>query len=259
MLLQQNLASWTKNGYLKLDQYYDQNQMVQIKNWTNELASLPEIQRKWMLYYENNETSNEKTLCRIENFIDYHDGFMNLLSDKELLSLIATLLEEEPVIFKEKINFKLPGGGGFAAHQDAPAYSMFNQRFHLTCMICIDDANVENGCMQFASGRHQEGLFAQEPNGDMKDELVKSMKWEYLTCKSGDIVFFDSYIPHRSDPNKSSYSRNALFATFNKVSERSLRATYYEAKRKYFPPDYERDPNQIYDSGGPFNLGNPIK
>lgn len=259
MLLQQELTSWTTNGYLKLDRYYDKNQISQIKSWTNELASLPEIQQKWMLYYEVNEIGNKKTLCRIENFIDYHDGFMNLLSDKKLLSLIATLLEEEPVIFKEKINFKFPGGGGFGAHQDAPAYSMFNQRFHLTCMICIDEANIENGCLEFASGRHNEGIFAQEPNGDIKEELVRSMQWEYLICNSGDVVIFDSFVPHRSGPNKSTNSRNALFATFNKVSEQSLRTTYYETKRKFFPPDYERDPDQVYNIDGPFNLGNPIK
>jgi hypothetical protein len=32
------------------------------------------------------------------------------------------------VLFKEKINFKLPGGSGFTPHQDSPAYITFPAR-----------------------------------------------------------------------------------------------------------------------------------
>lgn len=35
--------------------------------------------------------------------------------------IASQLFEEEAVLFKEKINFKLPGGCGFFAHQDTPA------------------------------------------------------------------------------------------------------------------------------------------
>ena len=36
------------------------------------------------------------------------------------------------ILFKEKINLKLAGGQGFAAHQDAPAFDLFGQSAHLT-------------------------------------------------------------------------------------------------------------------------------
>ena len=35
-----------------------------------------------------------------------------------MLDPVADVLDDRPVLFKEKINFKLPGGGGFAPHQD---------------------------------------------------------------------------------------------------------------------------------------------
>ena len=36
----------------------------------------------------------------------------------------SALLGEPAVLYKEKINYKLPGGAGYSAHQDAPAYPL---------------------------------------------------------------------------------------------------------------------------------------
>ena len=33
------------------------------------------------------------------------------------MDVVSDLFDEPAVLFKEKINFKLPGGGGFLAHQ----------------------------------------------------------------------------------------------------------------------------------------------
>ena len=54
-----------------------------------------------------------------------------------LFSILEQLFEEPAVLFKEKINLKLPGGNGFKAHQDAPAFAAFKQIFHITAMISI--------------------------------------------------------------------------------------------------------------------------
>ena len=50
----------------------------------------------------------------------------------------------------------------------------------------------------------------------------------------GDIVFFDSYAPHKSDTNTTSRPRRALYLTYNAASHGDLRATYYEDKQAEF-------------------------
>ena len=96
-----------------------------------------------MKYFENSSKTGERLLCRVENFIPYHDGLRALLTDGDVMRILSELMGEQAVLFKEKINAKLPGGSGFTAHQDAPAFITFGQRYHITMMIAVDDSTIE--------------------------------------------------------------------------------------------------------------------
>ena len=87
---------------------------------------------------------------------------------------------------------------------------------------------------------------------DLRDELADAVT-------SIPPKHFDSYIPHRSGPNRSEQPRRALYITYNRASEGSYREKYYRCKRDVFPPDIERDPKKDYKDSGVFNVGNPIK
>ena len=52
-----------------------------------------------------------KILCRNENFVDYHSQMSELArgSNSSLPSVVAQLFGEPASLFKEKINYKLPG------------------------------------------------------------------------------------------------------------------------------------------------------
>lgn len=259
MLTDQQLQAWHEDGYICLKSFFPSGKPSRLKTWSDELASLPEKKGKWMFYYERSISDKSRLACRIENFLPYHSGFRELLADSSLLTVLNQLMGEPVYLFKEKINFKLPGANGFTPHQDAPAFAIFNQLFHITVMICIDACTKKNGCLEFAPGRHKEGLFAQEPSGDLEKRVVESMRWQSVYANEGDVIIFGSYIPHRSGPNLTGKPRRALFATYNKTSDQDKRNDYFEAKRKYFPPENERDIDKDYSTGNPFNLGNPIK
>jgi len=80
-------------------------------------------------------------------------------------------MAEPAVLFKEKINYKQPGGAGYAAHQDAPAYLDSRQR--VTCLLAIDAApDTNSGCLEFASGRHSEGLIGLTEDGIVDPEVA---------------------------------------------------------------------------------------
>lgn len=59
------------------------------------------------------------------------------------------------ILFKEKINYKLPKAGGFDAHQDAPAYTHAGALKHLTMNMAVDKATRENGCLEVVPGSHK--------------------------------------------------------------------------------------------------------
>ena len=261
------VQTFLERGLLHLPDLLIETEKSLIADWVAELSGRPDTPGKWMKYYEpaGGEQTGEggaerKILSRIENFMPFHEGFAELFGGDKLIDEMSKLMGEAAVLFKEKINFKLPGGGGFLPHQDAPAFTTFNQTFHITLMVSVSRATNENGCLEFAYDYEKEKILRQGSDGAVHPELAERMNWEELPAEPGDVVFFDSYIPHRSPPNLSATSRTAIFITYNKASEGLFRDEYYEHKRQVFPQDCEKDPNKDYSKGAEiYNLGNPIK
>ena len=98
------------------------------------------------------------------------------------------------MLFKEKINFKMPGAPGFKAHQDQQAgWSRYAPLF-VTALVTIDPATIENGCLEMVPGRHREGLIGEEWN-PLDDERMRRLM--PVPTAPGDVIFFDSYRPAR--------------------------------------------------------------
>src|SRR4026209_2642946 len=103
-----------------------------------------------MRYYERPAAGRDKMLARIETFVPFRAGLGRFVSGPRLLELLSECAGEPVVLFKDKINFKLPGGAGFAPHQDAPAYAAFGVEHHVTLMVPIDPFTAENGALEMA-------------------------------------------------------------------------------------------------------------
>ena len=257
-LADKHISTWKQTGCLHLPQFFPDPQ--QLSDWTEELVALPETPGKWMKYFETaTDNSNTRMLCRIENFVEHHQGWHSIIYSNRLFSVLQQLLEEPATLFKEKINLKLPSGNGFTAHQDAPAFAAFEQYFHITAMISIDASTPENGCLEMAYGQHNNGLLELAPDKTLAPDVIQRLQWEALPTKPGDLVLFDSYIPHRSGPNRSTHPRRAAYITYNAASLGSKRDEYYQNKRAVFPPEIERIPGKDYADSGMYNIGNPIR
>ena len=212
-----------------------------------------------MKYFERT-TREDKLLCRIENFVQYHAGMDALLRGPQMLDRVSQLMNEPAVLFKEKINFKLPGGSGFAAHQDAPAFDAFGQKYHITVLITVDPSDTQNGGLEFGETTDGHVILDQNPDGTVADALTQEMKWTPMDLPAGSIVFFDSYIPHRSHKNESDRPRRSLYITYSRAGEGDWRTRYYEDKRNTFPPEIEREAGIDYiKRAGRYNLANPIR
>jgi len=160
---------------------------------------------------------------------------------------IEDLFGEPSCLYKEKINFKLPGGDGFKPHQDhAAGWWRYGHTKHISMLATIDESTVENGCLELVRGWHKKGLLGEEFK-EIPDELVAQMNWESFPMQIGDCAFFDSYVPHRSGPNNTQRRRRVLYSTYNTKNEGDFYEKYYADKRISFPPDCERDPTKTYE------------
>jgi hypothetical protein len=106
-------------------------------------------------------------------------------------------------------------------------------------------------------GEADKGVLPND-NGCIKNELVSKYNWEPVLVSPSDLVFFNAFVPHRSDKNTSNNTRRVYYFTFNKLSEGNHYGAYFENKRREMPPDFERDPNKVYNTKNKYNLANPI-
>jgi hypothetical protein len=249
VLSPEQLAAWKRDGFLaiKAEDFWSHDDIENLKKWTAEVETWPETPGKWMMYYSKSlKDDNTRLLHRLENFFDFHEGFNHAFNGTRFLDVVSQLFGEKAILHKEKINFKYPGGEGFEPHQDhAAGWWMYNQTLHISIMVNIDKATKENGCLEVVAGQHTKGLLGPEFQA-VPQELVDSYTWIPLETNPGDIVFFDSYVPHRSAPNMSDKPRRVLYVTYSKEKEGDYRAQYYADKRKSFPPDCEREEGKSY-------------
>lgn len=253
-------AHWARHGWLRLPRFLAPGETANVLAWTAEIAAWPEVPGKWMRYYERKEGApGRKMLARIENFVPYHEGLAALFSGSRLLDLLAECGGEPAILFKDKINFKLPGGAGFAPHQDAPAYVNFGVEHHLTLMVPVDRFTEENGCLVMALDADERVFLPHNPDGTLQAAVAERLTVEPVLADPGDVIVFDAWVPHWSGPNRTSGSRRSYYLTYNPASAGDHRAAYYARKRECFPPEYERRPGVDYAAlGRQFNLGNPF-
>jgi hypothetical protein len=235
-----------RDGFVVVPGLFDAQEIARISEWTDELERSPEVPGRSMKYYEPSLLRpDERVLQRIENFCPFHSGFAALCEGDKLCGTTTALLGEPAVLFKDKINFKLPGGDGFKPHQDQQAgWSIYADLF-VTAMVSIDDTTGENGCLELAAGHHTRGLIGDEWK-PLSEEDMRRMNARAVPTRAGDVVFFDSYTPHASGANLTADRRRVLYITYNRLSAGDHRARYFADKRKSFPPDIEREPGRTY-------------
>jgi len=202
---------------------------ARVPKWVNEIAALADGEHGVLQHFELTDSGPQ--LCRSENFVPVHAAFRALLCNGVLVEIAGALLGEPALLYKEKVNFKLPGGAGYSPHQDAPAYPMID--VHVSAMVAVDDADESNGGLEVVSGCFDRVLPLDE-RGCIESSVVEQLDWQAVPVRAGQTLWFHSRTPHRSGPNRSDRPRRALYPTYNAAREGDLRAAYYDAKRAAF-------------------------
>ncbi|MBT3989061.1 MAG: phytanoyl-CoA dioxygenase family protein [Rhodospirillaceae bacterium] len=241
------VSQFRDQGFLALNDAFKDAEIDAIRAWAGEIAARPEeIGTQWV-YHETSLLDGHKDLInRIENMTPFHEGLSKLANC--LIPSVGQLLGEEAALFKDKINFKMSGGEGFEPHQDSQAGWEDYAKYFISVMVCIDEATLENGCLELAprpDTMADAHLVGQEwvP---LSEEATAQMDFKPYPVKPGDVIFFDSYAPHKSARNMTDTTRRLYFSTYNRLSEGDHLAAYYDDKRKSFPPDIEREADKEY-------------
>lgn len=243
MLTTQDLQFWKNNSYLIIRGLF-KDQISDISRWVDDVASWRDDYTKWLKFYEMDDPDK---LSRVENFVPYHIELRELLTGQQMLSLVEQLMEQTPLLYKERINFKYPDGGAHSAHQDGVAYEQgMKPEFdkdsvpYISFLISVDKATEKNGCLEVVSDWPVDKLdilpmeqpYPEFPNiSKISQHIEDDLDWLKIPTEPGDVLFFTERLPHRSQRNQSNESRRILYGVYNPSSEGDKREEYFIKKR----------------------------
>jgi ectoine hydroxylase-related dioxygenase (phytanoyl-CoA dioxygenase family) len=208
--------------------------IAELRAWADEVEAWPTGSHVWGHYAEH--TANGPRICRTENVSACHAGIAALVSGV-LNDCAADALGEPVVAFKDKVNYKQPGGAGFSPHQDKVAYPGVGRV--MSILVAIDDCNIESGCLWIAGGVSE--VLAVDDRGVVRADIADSLDWTVAELASGDAVCIDGLAPHYSETNRGATPRRVLVASYAPVAEHYTREHYYAQRSEHMRAGTERD------------------
>ena len=142
------------------------------------------------------------------------DGFSRTT---ELAEVARRIGFSDPKILQSMYIFKPPNiGGEVVCHQDS-TYIYTEPESCVGFWFALEDATLENGCMQFIPGAHRMPLRKRnyrKPGGKLVTETLDNTAWPEdrkvaAEVEAGTLVVFDGRAPHLSAANRSPKSRHA--------------------------------------------------
>ncbi len=222
LLTMEQVKSFDENGFLAGIKMLDDEQIKILKNELGELAD-PKHKGNSLFYeYNSNESTDPKTiLFHALGAWRITPGFHDVLWNPAFLMAASQLLGDKPVRFWHDQLFYKPAkkGGVVAWHQDYSYWTRTKPMEHITCWVALDDATIENGCLNYIAGSHRWGLLpktviAGELHG-IRDFLNDEQKRQFdhpqpTPVKAGEAIFHHPLTLHGSGENRSNNSRRAF-------------------------------------------------
>jgi ectoine hydroxylase len=167
--------------------------------------------------------------------------FMDIARKNIFVEFSRKYLSDLVYIHQYKINMKKAMEGEcWPWHQD---YVYWKEGDHIdtprlmNVSIALDDITMLNGPLCVIPGSHlvgdltnyadiKKGEWSKDVSSDLTykinknniSELIANNGYEFLTCKAGDVIFFDPQLAHASSNNISPFDRRLLIITYNAVS-----------------------------------------
>ncbi len=191
----------------------------------------------------------------VENEL-HDDIYSAIVRSRRIVDSMELLLEEEVYHYHHKMILKEPFvGGAWAWHQD---YGYWYHNGCLaprmaSCMIAIDRATKENGCLQVVRGTHHLGRIDHGKVGEQTgiadaerlQAILDRMELVHCELEPGAGIFFHSNLLHRSDQNKSPDPRWAFICCYNAKSN----DPYKESRHPRYRPLEKWDDERVREIG----------
>mgnify|MGYP002622977218 FL=1 len=182
------------------------------------------------------------------------DVYSAIARSRRVVERMETFLGGEVYHYHHKLILKEPRvGGAWEWHQD---YGYWYDNGCLlpdmgSCLVAIDRAKKENGCLQVLRGSHHIGRIDHGKTGDQTgadlervNVALERFELVHVELEPGDAVFFHANLLHRSDQNRSEHPRWALICCYN--TKRN--DPYKESRHPRYSPLEQWDDTRVLET-----------
>lgn len=174
--------------------------------------------------FDVNDTSGRKTRLSLWNHPG--DDIYGMVSrSARIVDRMDLFLGGEVYHYHSKLMLKEPRvGGAWEWHQDYGYWYQNGCLFpHMaSCLIALDRATKENGCLQVLKGSHhmgrvEHGRFGGQTGADPErvEAALQRLELVYCEMEPGTALFFHSNLLHASSANLSERSRWSIICCYN--------------------------------------------
>jgi len=215
----EHIAAFDDDGFFIVEDLLDREETGLLRD----IARADQVLQKGAASRADGEGASVKV--RVENELGESDIYSAIARAERIVGVMENLLCDEVYHYHHKMILKEPRvGGAWNWHQD---YGYWYDNgclfpYLASCMIAVDRASKDNGCLQVLAGSHHLGRLNHVKIGDQTGadpERVEAARerLELVHCEleAGSAIFFHCNLLHRSDQNKSDDPRWAFICCYN--------------------------------------------
>jgi ectoine hydroxylase-related dioxygenase (phytanoyl-CoA dioxygenase family) len=172
---------------------------------------------KTRMEMEPNQPPDGTLVRRIYEPCTHYDSFRAFSESPKLLDCVEQLFGPNLLFHYSKINMKPPGiGSPVEWHQDLSYYPLTN-RDSVSILFYLDDATIENGCLQVIPRRHTGTLMTHSSDGFFRGKVMEPVDDAAavpVEGSAGTVIFMSCMTPHASVTNTSRKARRTLILSY---------------------------------------------
>ncbi len=217
--IEQLKQTFHDDGFIVVKELFDQAEMSGLLRFAkSDLALVAEA-------HEREDATGGKSKLTVRNGLADDSMYSAVVKSERVAGTMEQLLGDEVYHYHHKMMLKEPRvGGAWEWHQDY-GYWYHNGCLYpdmASCLIAIDQATIENGCLQVLKGSHKMGRIYHGTTGDQMgadlervEQAEKHHELIYCEVNPGDAIFFHGNLLHCSSKNKSEHPRWSLICCYN--------------------------------------------
>ena len=218
-LTDQQIESFHRDGYLIVNGLFDAQEIAGLLNFAKADKALAEEA------YVRRDGDGGETRLALRNDLDDAVPYTAVVRSQRIVHSMQTLLGDEVYHYHHKMMIKQPRvGGAWEWHQDYGYWYNFGCLFPDmgSCMVAVDRATTQNGCLQVLRGSHKIGRvdhvkIGEQVGADPQRVEIAKQRFELVAVElePGDGLFFHGNLLHCSAQNLSEYPRWSLINCYN--------------------------------------------